>query len=412
MAFSSPSTALATALFLLFLLGGSVGTPSVHSASSSEPAAPSSSSSAAAAAAAAAPCAVFCSGSILEAVQLGGLFNDSKTFVDRPLLVSPETAVAAFEAAFPNPLNASREALAAFVEEYFDSVGSDLVNCTPPDYRPAPPRITRNVQANASLQFALDINAIWPQLCRKATPDVVAAPDRHTLLATPHPMIVPGGRFRESYYWDSYWIVRGLLVSGMRTSACGVVLNLLNAAEEYGFVPNGFRSYYLTRSQPPLLSDMVLALLNDAAGFVGNGERRAEDSSDPPGEDVCGFPSREAFLDRWLPAMDQEYAFWMANRSVSVARGVGVSTPAPAPVFLLNLYNATTELPRPESYLEDVTNGAVAAASAAAQGKDPDAAARAFYHGAATAAETGWDFTARWFRDGSFNDVAFLHCFT
>jgi neutral trehalase len=61
---------------------------------------------------------------------------------------------------------------------------------------------------------------------------------------------------------DRYWIVRGLLVSGMYRSACGVVLNLLAAAEAFGFVPNGLRAYYLTRSQPPLLSQMVHVLLD------------------------------------------------------------------------------------------------------------------------------------------------------
>ncbi len=154
--------------------------------------------------AAAEACTVFCAGPLLEAVQLAGLFNDSKTFVDMPLLLEPSAALAQFNASFPDGArNASPTALAAFVSTRFGPVGSDVANCTPPDFHPLPPRIVERVQANASRAFALAVNAIWPQLCRKATPDVIQSPSRHTLLATPHPMIVPGGRFRESYYWDS-----------------------------------------------------------------------------------------------------------------------------------------------------------------------------------------------------------------
>ena len=155
--------------------------------------------------AAAEACTVFCAGPLLEAVQLAGVFNDSKTFVDMPLLLDPSAALAQFNTSFPggSARNATPAALAAFVAAHFGPVGSDVANCTPADFRPLPPRIVEHVEANASRAFALAVNAIWPQLCRKATPDVLQYPSRHTLLATPHPMIVPGGRFRESYYWDS-----------------------------------------------------------------------------------------------------------------------------------------------------------------------------------------------------------------
>ena len=45
------------------------------------------------------------------------------------------------------------------------------------------------------------------------------SPERHTLLPLRHPFFIPGQRFRELYYWDSYWVVRGLLVSNMAGSA-------------------------------------------------------------------------------------------------------------------------------------------------------------------------------------------------
>jgi alpha,alpha-trehalase len=61
-------------------------------------------------------------------------------------------------------------------------------------------------------------------------------------------MVVPGGRFRESYYWDSYWIVRGLLLSDMHETAKFVILNFIEDINNFGFVPNGARIYYLDRS--------------------------------------------------------------------------------------------------------------------------------------------------------------------
>ena len=152
---------------------------------------------------AASSCSVFCQGPILQAVQLSGLFNDSKTFVDRPLLADPAEVLADFNATFPNPDNITHAALAAFVDQHFGDVGSDVVNCTPGDFQPKPDVIERKIVANASRQFALAVNSIWPQLCRTATEDVETHPSRHTLLPSPHPLIVPGGRFRESYYWDT-----------------------------------------------------------------------------------------------------------------------------------------------------------------------------------------------------------------
>lgn len=64
----------------------------------------------------------------------------------------------------------------------------------------------------------------------------------------------PGGRFLEFYYWDSYWIILGLLHSEMQNTAKGMLLNFFSVIDRYGFIPNGGRIYYLTRSHPPMLS--------------------------------------------------------------------------------------------------------------------------------------------------------------
>lgn len=67
------------------------------------------------------------------------------------------------------------------------------------------------------------------------------AHERSTLLPLPHPMIVAGSRFRELYYWDSFWTLKGLLASGMRDCALHMVQNFLHLVNQHGFVPNGSR---------------------------------------------------------------------------------------------------------------------------------------------------------------------------
>ncbi|HEV2990269.1 MAG TPA: trehalase family glycosidase [Candidatus Angelobacter sp.] len=72
--------------------------------------------------------------------------------------------------------------------------------------------------------------------------------------------VVPGGRFNEMYGWDSYFIILGLLRDGRVDLARGMVGNFLFEIEHYGTVLNANRTYYLTRSQPPFLTSMILAV--------------------------------------------------------------------------------------------------------------------------------------------------------
>lgn len=60
-----------------------------------------------------------------------------------------------------------------------------------------------------------DLHSRWRDLGRKIKPDVQAHPDKYSLRHVEKPFVVPGGRFREMYYWDSYWTIQGLIVSEM-----------------------------------------------------------------------------------------------------------------------------------------------------------------------------------------------------
>jgi alpha,alpha-trehalase len=72
-----------------------------------------------------------------------------------------------------------------------------------------------------------------------------------SLIPLPYPYIVPGGRFQEIYYWDSYFTMLGLSVSGRFDLIENMVDNFSFLIKTLGHIPNGNRSYYISRSQPP-----------------------------------------------------------------------------------------------------------------------------------------------------------------
>lgn len=294
-------------------------------------------------------CDVYCHGELLEAVQLAAVFDDSKTFVDRPLRVSPTQALEAFDA-LPAADRSNPEALKVFVDAHFDAEGTDLVEWTPDDYSPTPALVDR-IDNTTLKAFALELNALWLDLGRRVHPRVFEFPDRTSLLPLPHPFVVPGGRFREVYYWDTLWVLRGLFACGMLETARGMVDNLVYMVDRYGFVPNGARIYYSNRSQPPVLAEMV-ALMFEAD------------------------PDVEWLRSKALPALDREYNFFMDTRFGHYVPEVG-----------LNRYFVNATAPRPESFLEDAELAALL---------PPDDQTR-FLSDVAAAAESGWDFSSRWF---------------
>merc|ERR1719199_334120 len=119
-------------------------------------------------------------------------------------------------------------------------------------FMPPPEKPTSSVSAH----FERDLRERWDQLTASFPPAQFTS-----RIAVPNPVVVPGGRFNESYYWDTYWIIEGLVRSGRSSLARGMVENFATLIRQYGFVPNGTRIYYLTRSQPPMLTEMILSIL-------------------------------------------------------------------------------------------------------------------------------------------------------
>ena len=83
--------------------------------------------------------------------------------------------------------------------------------------------------------------------------------DAGSLIGLPKPYTVPciEGFFQEMYYWDTYFTNIGLLLSGKVEQAINNTENIAYLIERYGKMPNGSRTFYLNRSQPPFFSQAV-----------------------------------------------------------------------------------------------------------------------------------------------------------
>ncbi|KAG6548660.1 hypothetical protein Mapa_009814 [Marchantia paleacea] len=282
---------------------------------------------------------------------------DPKSYIDLSLrkdvsLVQAETAYAALP-------SINNDTLPNYISQYFDEAGSELEVYPARDFVAAP-EFLPEVKNQEVLAWAYDVHAIWKNLTRNETPEVAADNERFTMVPLENAFVIPGSRFREIYYWDSYWVIRGLIVSRMHETARGIVDNLLGMVESYGFVPNGARKYYLNRSQPPLLSQMVRAVY-EATGDVG-------------------------LLEKAVPILIKEHGFWTsAPHSVSVVDAQGNQ-------HSLSRYYANWNSPRPESYVYDRE----VAESVSTATKEETAQ---LYNDIATGAETGWDFSSRWMAD-------------
>ncbi|MGH7753425.1 MAG: trehalase family glycosidase, partial [Gemmatimonadales bacterium] len=128
-------------------------------------------------------------GPLFQAVQLSGMFEDSKTFVDaRPLIALSE--ISARYASSPG-ITVGGGNLRAFVEQHFE----------------LPRPVGEGFRTDPVRSMEEHIGALWPVLTRAAD----TADARSSLIPLPHAYVVPGGRFREVYYWDSYFTMLGLI---------------------------------------------------------------------------------------------------------------------------------------------------------------------------------------------------------
>ncbi|KAF4952331.1 hypothetical protein FSARC_12674 [Fusarium sarcochroum] len=317
-----------------------------------------------------APCdsPIYCHGEILEQVELARPFSDSKTFVDMPAIRPLDEIQEAFDK-LDKPLR-NNSALADFLDENFAAAGNELEE-VPEDELKTDPKFLDNINDTVIREFTEKVIDIWPDLTRRYDQDAKNCSDcPNSFIPVNRSFVVAGGRFREPYYWDSYWILEGLLRTGgsFVDIAKNTIENFLDFIEEYGFIPNGARLYYLNRSQPPLLSQMVKIYI--------------EHTNDTD------------ILERALPLLVQEHEFFMKNRSVEVY--INNET------YLLNTYNVSNTQPRPESYREDYITANNDTYYSTSGEEYPEGEKLSFkqketlYGNLASGAESGLDYTVKW----------------
>lgn len=165
---------------------------------------------------------IFCHGPLLHTIQTFGmdgndtaLYHDSKSFVDKKLKFQPELVFNNFTQLMKNTNNSpSKTDLIEFINSNFESEGSEFEPWDPQDWIPNP-RYLNKIKQSTLRRWNAELVESWRFLGRKIKDDVRDRPELYSIIYLPHPFIIPGGRFREIYYWDSYWIVNGLLLSQM-----------------------------------------------------------------------------------------------------------------------------------------------------------------------------------------------------
>jgi len=280
------------------------------------------------------------SGTLFRDVQLSGVFKDSKTFVDAVPLKDPKIIEQNYNSLKGQP---------DFDLLQFLSVNFDI-----------PEDSGKEDTLTSSKNMREHIRSLWTRLTRRPS----EIKDNSTLLPLENPYVVPGGRFREVYYWDSFFTILGLLADNRANLVENMISNFAGLLEHYAMIPNGNRVYYLTRSQPPFFSLMV--------------------------DIMCRYKNDYQWGAKYLNALEIEYRFWMNGlNDLTAGQGSSERVVRLENRGVLNRYFDFDTIPREESFREDYSLGI-----------QTDSSLRSIYYRHLRAgAESGWDFSSRWFSD-------------
>ena len=253
------------------------------------------------------------------------------------------------------PLKKPSEILAAYRTEK-NNADFNLETFFNQHFQPSPSRSTSFV-SNTEQPIEVHIEQLWDVLTREKDTKVVGS----SLLPLPYPYIVPGGRFNEIYYWDSYFTQLGLQQSGRVEMIENMVKNFAHLITTFGYIPNGNRSYFLGRSQPPFFSLMVQLLAQEKGNTV---------------------------LGEYFEVLEKEYLFWMQDETKVTKNTPKQKQAVYTPDGPLNRYWDVHQHPRPEMHQIDIE-------LAQTTGRDD---ADLFAHLRAACA-SGWDFSSRWLQN-------------
>lgn len=284
-------------------------------------------------------------GPFYQAVQSAKFFPDQKTFAD----AIPDNSPILILSLWRKQKNLPGFNLLKFVNGHF-TLPSAADHYVPLKHR----------------RLREHINELWPILTRNS--EHVRQFD--SLLPLPHPYIVPGGRFREAYYWDTYFTMLGLGISNRWDLVQSMIDNFAHSLDTYGFIPNGNRTYYLSRSQPPFFSLMVELLARQKGDQI---------------------------YIHYLPQLKKEYHFWMSGVDTLKAGEAEKHAVKLKDGTVLNRYWDARNLPRSESYMDDITTASAA----------PERSRSELFRELRAGAESGWDYSSRWF--GKPDDLSTIH---
>ncbi|MCW3090225.1 MAG: trehalase [Ferruginibacter sp.] len=274
--------------------------------------------------------------SLFEAVQLNSVLEDGKTFVD----CIPKLSLPEIEDKYEQQKQQQRFDLKAFVDENFEM----------------PPVFGEAYESNKQISVEENIRQLWNVLTREPNTE------QSSLINLPFIYVVPGGRFREIYYWDSYFTMLGLQQHNRVDLIESMINNFAFLLRTYGHIPNGNRRYYLSRSQPPFFALMVTLLAD--------------------------IKKDEGVFIYYKKELELEYNFWQKGVE-NTHPGKGNDRVAKMPGGeLLNRYYDNNPNPRQESYAEDVHVS-----------KTSNQPKEIVFTNLRAGAESGWDFSSRWFAD-------------
>jgi len=286
-------------------------------------------------------------GELFADVQNRRVYSDGKTFVD----LIPRRRMKQIQQEYQLTKNDPQFDLRDFVSRHFYEFGGHKTA----------------YHTDMSMSPRQHIAELWHVLERKNRRD------RGSLMALPYAYIVPGGRFSEQFYWDSYFIMLGLAADGRWDMIEGMLKNYAYMIRKFGFIPTANRTYFSSRSQPPFFSQMVRLLAR--------------------------HKGRTRTLVEYLPYMLLEYRFWMkGRRTLTKHENKAFARVAEMPSgILLNRYYDNKATPRPEMSREDIETAETA----------PDRISDRLYLHLRAGAESGWDFSSRWFEDP--DDIRTIH---
>jgi alpha,alpha-trehalase len=291
-------------------------------------------------------------------IQMAKIYPDGKSFVDLVPKRSPQAIMAEYKKIKKAP--SVDFSLKKFAEDNFEMPASQQLNY-----------VTREKDVVSHIQ------SLWAVLKRNPDKPIEGS----SLLPLPNPYIVPGGRFREVYYWDSYFTMLGLKESGEIKTIEDMVNNFAYMINTFGHIPNGNRTYYLSRSQPPFFALMV-ELLAEIKG--------------------------DKIYETYLPALEKEYQYWMMGSEKIAVGAANQRVVKLADGTILNRYWDDLDIPRQESYREDVETAEKAAKSFLSpkefknekqKEKAVDQFKSEIFRHLRSGAASGWDFSSRWFAD-------------